>query len=144
MSLGAFPCRCLERAADKHEDDFSKGCLTEVKRYQVCWTGAAEEFVRRTAGRKRLNSKWSQACTAYTYKYLYPLIRSGPPATIASTSGCMKLAARRPSGCAPQLAATCSVSLPVFLLVLGAVFVTPMGRAAVCFDAWRAATCSVS
>lgn len=28
-------CRCLERAADKHEDDFSKSCMKEVKRYQV-------------------------------------------------------------------------------------------------------------
>lgn len=28
-------CRCLEKAADEHDDDFSKRCLQLVKLYQV-------------------------------------------------------------------------------------------------------------
>lgn len=43
--------RCLERAADKHEDDFSKSCLKEVKGYQ-----------ERASSDYRLNYRLHEAC----------------------------------------------------------------------------------
>ena len=35
VSASCLSFRCLEKAAAEHEDEFSKGCLREVTRYQV-------------------------------------------------------------------------------------------------------------